>query len=244
MTPYELMLRTNRYLICGTEPELTDAQKAYITGRLLSARSSEEDCTRFYLGVHYPGNRDSAGRRLYPEFFLPPYNDGKKYRSVLGQLPQTHIFSANLYELEILRLLFLFSETDHYIRSMVSHTLKRLKTTCFGNCDDGVGECFDTSLVVLRFLITVAPDQTSWIQSRIENYQHHVNDIKRASQTFWYYYLCLSELPSSHAYPVLQSEKHHLFSLKTQLEKPSAVTSDEFFHPMKSAILDRCISMI
>ena len=244
MTPYELMIRANRYLICGSKPALTYAQKTYITARLLSARSSAEDCTRFYRGVRYPENRDSAGRRMYPELFIPPYQDGKKYRSILGQLPHTHIFSANLYELEILRLLFLFSGADDEIRSMVSHTLKRLKTTCFGNCDDGVGECFDTSLVVLRFLAAVAPDQTVWIQSRIENYQNHVNDAKRAGQTPWYYFLCISELPPSYAHTILRSDKQHLLSLKTQLEKPSAVILDEFYHPIKSAILHRCISMI
>ena len=244
MTPYELMFRTNHYMICGTQPELTDAQKAYITGRLLSARSSEEDCTRFYHGVRYPGNRDSSGRRLYPEFFIPPYQDGKKYRSVLGQLPKTHLFSANLYELEILRLLHLFSGNDNNIRRMVSHTLNRLKSTCFGACDDGVGECFDTSLVVLRFLAAAAPDQTEWMQSRIDNYYRHLHECKRASQTPWYYFLCLSEIPQSVSIPLLHSEKQQLLSLQTQIDKPNAANKDKVFYPVKTAILQRCLSII
>jgi hypothetical protein len=42
---------------------------------------------------------------MSPEFFIPPYNDGKKLKTLYNQTPKTNIFSANNYELGILRLL-------------------------------------------------------------------------------------------------------------------------------------------
>ena len=156
MTAYELMVKTNHYLIKGGE--LTDAQKTNIIRQLLAAKSTPQQAVRFYAGVRFPGNTDSSGRRMYPEFFIPPYNGGEKYKTVLNQTPKTHILSANLYELEILRLLHLFAPDDTEIKNMVEKTLARLKTTCFGNEDDGVGECFDTNLIVLRFLAAADPN--------------------------------------------------------------------------------------
>jgi hypothetical protein len=58
---------------------------------------------RFYIGVRYPGNTDKNGSgRMYPEYFIPPYNDGKKYQTLIPMSPKTHILSANSYELEII----------------------------------------------------------------------------------------------------------------------------------------------
>lgn len=193
MTAYELMIKTNHYLIKGGD--LNEAQKRNIVSQLLNAKSTPEQARRFYIGVKFPDNTDSSGRHMYPLYFIPPYNDGKKYKTILGQTPQTHILSANMYELEILRLLYLFAPDNAEIKEMTSKTLERLKTTCFGHCDDGVGECFDASLVVLRFLAAVAPNEREWIQSRIDNYNRHYSDKKRPSFCVWYYWLCLSELP-------------------------------------------------
>ena len=147
MTAYELMIKTNQYLIQNpSEDALTAAQKRRIVRELLAARSTPEQRKRFYAGVRFPGNRDAHGMRLYPDFYIPPYNDGKKYKTILGQTPKTHILSANMYELEILRLLHKFAPDDREVRAMTEATLERLYHTCFGNQDDGVGECFDTNL--------------------------------------------------------------------------------------------------
>ena len=192
MTHHELTVRANRFLICGGT--LSDAQKNYIVGRLYEARSPQ------------PVN----GSPMYPFYFVPPYNGGRKLRTILGQLPKTQILSANAYELEILRLLFLFVPKDGNVRSMIEGTLERLKRTCFGMQDDGVGECFDASLVVLRFLCTVSPDETEWIKSRIENYLNHAGEKKRTSQAVWYYRLCLSEAPYQTALPYITKCRNEL----------------------------------
>ena len=141
MTAYELMIKTNHYLIKNPdEDSLSPAQKRRIVTELLAARSTPDQCRRFHPGINFADNRDAHRRRLYPEFFIPPYNDGKKYKTILGQTPKTHILSANLYELEILRLLYKFAPDNSDVRMMTEATLERLYHTCFGNEDDGVGE--------------------------------------------------------------------------------------------------------
>ncbi len=196
MTAYELMIKTNHYLIKNpAEDSLSPAQKRQIVTELLAARSTPEQCRRFYMGVKFPNNRDAHGRRMYPEFFIPPYNDGKKHQTILGQTPKTHILSANLYELEILRLLYKFAPDNSDVRMMTEATLERLYHTCFGNEDDGVGECFDTNLVVIRYLCTTAPHDLVRIRSRMNVYERHRDDKKRTWHTEWYYRLCLSEAP-------------------------------------------------
>jgi hypothetical protein len=107
MTAYELMIKTNHHLIKGGQ--LTDRQKANIAGQLQSARSTAEQARRFYIGVKFPGNIDDGGRRMYPVYYIPPYDDGRKLKTVFFQAPKTHILSANMYELEILKLLHLLA---------------------------------------------------------------------------------------------------------------------------------------
>ena len=230
MAAYQLMIKTNHYLIKGGE--LTDTQKRNIVNQLLYARSTPEQAQRFYLGVKYPNNTDSVGRHMYPIYFIPPYNDGKKYKTIFNQTPKTHIFSANMYELEILRLLYLFAPGNTEIREMTAKTFERLKTTCFGYEDDGIGECFDTSLVTLRFLAATAPDETKWIQSRIDNYNRHYADKKRPWYCVWYYWLCLSELPFDIAKTEIEKYKSEM--LNWLINKSCVMNSehDKTNHPV------------
>lgn len=188
---YELMLKTNYRLILGEN--ISDMEKRNITERLLAAKNTREQVQRFYAGIGFAGNAGVG--QMYPEFYIPPYNNGRKYRTILGQMPKTQIFSANMYELEILRLLKIFAPDSPEINDMVCKTLLRLRNTCFGYQDDGKGECFDASLVVLRFLAAAAPNETMWIQSRIDNFKRHYDEKRRQRFCMWYYWLCLSELP-------------------------------------------------
>lgn len=235
MTAYEMMVRTNHYLIKGGS--LTQEQRTRLTVTLLHARSTAEQAERFYAGVKYPGNTNAEGRRMYPAFFIPPYNGGKKYKTVLGQQPKTHILSANLYELETLRLLSLFLPGSPEISDMVQKTLERLQTTCFGAMDDGVGECFDASLVVLRFLATAAPGETAWIKSRIDNYNRHKDDRKRPWYAKWYFWLCLSELPFTAAEPEISGYKGEMLSWLAAKSCVMNSEQDRTIHPVLLCIL-------
>lgn len=193
MNAYELMIKTNHNLII--RGSLTESQKCSIVRQFMSALTKPEQAKSFYKAVKFTHNIDGYGRQMYPMFFIPPYNDGLKLKTIYNQTPKTHIFSANMYELEIIRLLYLLAPNNPNVIEIVDKTLTRLKTTCFGNCDDGEGECFDTSLVVLRFLATVSPKDTDWIKGRIDNYNCHVEDRKRPWFAKWYFWLSLSELP-------------------------------------------------
>ena len=243
MTAYELMVKTNHYLITEPDKLLTKVQKNNIVSQLMKARSTAEEAERFYTSVYFPGNTDSSGRRMYPVFFIPPYNNGNKYKTVLGQTPKTHILSANMYELEILRLLYCLAPDNNEIFNMIEKTLIRLKTTCFGSCDDGVGECFDSSLITLRYLITAAPDDQGWLQSRIDNYYKHLSDKHRPWFIKWYYWLCLSELPLKLAEPEIIRHKNEML---TMLSKSCVMNSeaDKVMHPILLCIIRNAISRL
>lgn len=183
-TPYETAIRTDRQMIqSGGIQDLPPSQKSQIAAILLSAHTPQAQARR-------AGN----GRRLYPEIFLPPVG-GKRLKTIFGQTPKTQIFAANLYELEITRLLCLLAPESPQVPPIRDAVLERLGHTCFGAQDDGVGECFDTSLVVLRFLCAAAPEEEAWIRGRMENYLRHKDEKKRPWFSQWYYWLCLSEAP-------------------------------------------------
>lgn len=238
MTPHELMVMTNHHLIKGGE--LTKSKKANIVQQFLAAKSDERTKQRFYNGVKFPNNIDSGGRRMYPIFYIPPYNDGKKLKTIYNQTPKTHILSANMYELEIIRLLHLFEPDNPDVQNMVTKTLERLKTTCFGNEDDSVGECFDTSLIVLRFLAAVSSD-TEWIQSRIDTYNNHIIEKKRPWYSRWYFWLCLSELPFEIARSEIEKYKGEM---ENWLKNKSCMMNsehDKTVHPVLLCSLRNCL---
>ena len=238
MTSYELMIKTNHYLIKGGT--LSDGQISTIVNQLISDRNIFEQGQRSAAGVKFQNHSDKRG--MYPIFYIPPYNNGKKLKTILGQTPNTQILSANMYELEILRLLYLFAPNNMEVQHMVTETLERLKTTCFGYMDDGVGECFDTSLIVLRFLAAAAQHENEWIKSRIDNYNRHCQDKKRPWFSLWYYWLCLSELPFDIAYPEIEKYKGEILNRLTYKSFVMNSENDKIIHPVLLCILRNILS--
>ncbi len=242
MTPHELMIKTNHYLIKGGE--LTEPQKANIVRQLLDARSDERTIQSFKKGVKAPEYLFAAGqstdkRVMYPLFYILPYNGGKKLQTVLPMSPKTHILAANSYELEIIRLLYLFAPDDPVIREMVDNTLARLKTTCYGYQDCHYGECFHTALIVLRFLAAVS-EESDWIKKLINFFHKYNGETYRHSSTVWYFWLCLSELPFEIAEPELLRYKDEL---RARLNKSAVMNSesDKTLHPVLLCILRNCL---
>ena len=215
MTAYELMIKTNHHLI--KDGALTESQKTNIVRQLFTARSDDWTMQSFYKGVKYPGNADKNGTgHMYPIYFIPPYNDNKKYQTVIPMSPKTHILSANSYELEIIRLLYMFAPTNSDVQDIVQETLARLKTTCYGYNDCAVGECFHTALIVLRFLATTVPDDAEWIKKLLSFFKRHIDEKLTLrgkgvhGNVLWYYWLCLSELPLEFAKPEIQRYKDRI----------------------------------
>jgi hypothetical protein len=243
MTAYELMIKTNHHIIKGGE--LTDAQKANIVRQLLAARSDEHTKQNFYKGVKAPEYFFSLGqsndeRKMYPLFFIPPYNGGKKLQTVIPMSPKTNILSANSYELEIIRLLHIFDPYNIIVLDMVDKTLARLKTTCFGYKDCHHGECFHSALITLRFLAVVSED-TMRIKTLIAFFNKYNGETYRHGNTVWYYWLCLSELPYDIAESELQKYKDELYA---RLNKSAVMNneSDKIHHPVLFCILRNCLS--
>jgi len=206
MTAHELMTKTNHYLIKGGA--LNEKQRANIVAQLLAARGGERVVDSFKRGVRSPestrtifGSNDT--RIIYPLFYVPPYDGGRKLQTVIPMSPKTHILSANAYELEILRLLHMFAPDNAEVREMVAATLARLRTTCFASQDCHVGECFHSGLVALRFIAAVTDDY-AWMWRLVAFYNRYSGEKKRHSGVAWYFWLCLSELPHELAEPELR----------------------------------------
>jgi hypothetical protein len=181
---------------------------------------------------------------MYPEFFIPNYDDGKKLKTLYNQTPKTRIFSANNYELGILRLLIMFAPDNVDVQNMKQRTLERLTTTCFGNADDGLGECFDASLVVLRFLAAAAPNDLTWIKSRIDNYNYHAIEKKRPWYSLWFYRLCLSEIPFSLAESEIIKYKDEMLRWLTTKSFVMNSENDKTVHPVLLCAARNCLARL
>ena len=225
MSVYRMAVETDYRLIKGEEisrQERTDLTAALLRGVRPAA-----------------AHRPDGQRALYPVFYVPE----EPVKSLLNQTPKTKILAGNMYELEILRMLCLLAPDNEAVTKMRDETLRRLRNTCFGSEDDGVGECFDASLVVLRFLCAAAPQETEWIQNRIDNYNRHAGEKKRPWFPLWYFWLCLSEMPLELALPEI--EKHRPELVK-KLSRSYVMHSehDRTVHPVVLCMLRNLMSRL
>ena len=143
--------------------EIAEEEKSAAVAIFLDGRNDSEEIIRYKKRMRVNHIADC----VYPNYYLPPHNEGKKLRLVQGYLPKTNILYANHYEAEILRLLVKFAPDNEEVKGMVYHTLERFDKTCFGNfCTQG--ECITTRICVLRFLVAVQPVDEIWINKLLE----------------------------------------------------------------------------
>lgn len=156
MKKYQILMELNRREVCGEAVSGREKQEA--VSAFLEEISGKGDIMRYKKRMRTGSKADA----LYPSYYIPPYNGGKKLRLIQGYLPKTNLLYTNHYELEILRLLCLFAPENDTVNEMAEHTLHRLKNTCFGNsCSQG--ECMTVGVSVLRFLAAARPDDLEWI---------------------------------------------------------------------------------
>lgn len=230
MTAYELMIKTNHHII--KDGELTDAQKANIVRQLLAARTDERDIKKFY-------EKMKAGGETYPGYYLPPYNDNKKYQTVIPMSPKTHILSMNAYEMDILRLLHLFAPENPIVKDMVKGTLKRLEKSCPGG-DCCQGECFHSSLPVIRFFAVAALHDISWIKKLVDKIDKGI-DWRYKDNAIGYYWLCLSELPYYIAEQGLLKYKNE-FIARLKKSMPLNTEKARIYQPVFYYVYRNCLS--
>ena len=160
MEMYKVLMEINRRMLLGEE--ISSDEKEEVVSVFLNGVYSEEDIMKYKKRMRV--NAETSN--MYPNYYIPPYNGNKKLRLVQGYLPKTNILYANHYELEIIRLLYLFSPENEVVNDMVKNTLKRLKKACFGNsCTKG--ECLITGISVLRLLAVVYPNNEEWINKLV-----------------------------------------------------------------------------
>lgn len=153
---YKIIMEINRKEIFAEE--ISDKEKAEAVLILLNGICCKEDILQYKKRMGVNAETDN----MYPNYYIPPYNGKRKLRLIQGYLPKTNILYANHYELEIMRLLFMFAPRNKKVIEMVDSTLQRLKNTCFGNsCTQG--ECMATGISVLRFLCAAQPNDLEWI---------------------------------------------------------------------------------
>lgn len=156
MEKYKIITEINRKAIFGEE--ITDTEKKEAVSVLLNGISYKEDVQIYKRSMRINPETDN----MYPNYYIPPYNGNKKLRLIQGFLPKTNILYANYYELEIIRLMYIFAPENAKVGEITENTLHRLKNTCFGNsCPKG--ECTAAGISVLRFLAAVRPDDAEWI---------------------------------------------------------------------------------
>lgn len=156
MKNYRVLREINRKEIFGEE--ISGVEKEETVSILLGGICCKEDVLKYKRRMRVNAKTDN----LYPDYYIPPYNGNRKFRLIQGYLPKTNILYANHYELEIIRLLFLFAPENEQVNEMVYNTLQRLNNTCFGNsCTQG--ECMATGISVLRLLSVAKPDDFEWI---------------------------------------------------------------------------------
>lgn len=156
MEKYRILMEMNRKAIFSEE--ISDPEKEEAVSGLLNGICCKEEIHNYKKRMKVSIDTDN----IYPDYFIPPYNGNKKLRLIQGYLPKTNILYANHYELEIIRLLFLYAPENGQVNEMVENTLRRLKDTCFGN-SCAQGECMAAGISVLRFLAVTRPGDLEWI---------------------------------------------------------------------------------
>jgi len=220
MKAYELMIKTNRYLLRGGV--LTDAHKAKIVRELRAGRVTD-------------GRLRTFDPYAYPKYYIPSYNNGKKLQTLIPISPKTNINADNAYEFEILRLLHMF-DPDGEVAEMIEGTLKRLKKTCFGYQSCHYAECFESGLNVLRFLTFAAPEDKDWMQKQITVYNDHYADSHHHSGVQKYYWYILSEMPFDIAEKELLRQKDLIADHLNRSIKIKTENDDIPIYAMRNAL--------
>jgi len=112
-----------------------------------------------------------------------------------GYKPKTMLFYNNYCELELLRIAYLLNVLDEEKKWIYDSTKQRIQSNCFGRfCP--TGECFETSIAVLRFVATVFPNETEWIEMYMKNITETIlsGNKKISYQTKLYFALTLGEI--------------------------------------------------
>ncbi|MGN0596875.1 MAG: hypothetical protein ACI4J1_06075 [Ruminiclostridium sp.] len=161
-------------------------------------RFTREECSEivhtFLNNMNESRVVSGKNRDVFPKFFIPNSEGKKKMKHIIGASPNSVALAENSYELEIMRILGILGRPSGFIDDMLKMTRDRIKNTCFGNfCYKG--ECFETSVVVLRFYNTVYPCENEIRREFVKGILEHFDDRRRPRNFQKYCRKVFSELP-------------------------------------------------
>ncbi len=205
MERYEIFSTWNEKRLQGCE--INAEERRMWTSQLIQGAAAPSKSARYMTGQY---------RHMYPLFYIPPYNAGAKLRLLSGELPKTHLLSANHYELEILRLLALYDRENEQVAEMLEKTAQRLQTTCFAHfCADG--ECPGATVSFIRFWSAYQPQDAQTIEDILAKLHAYHDEKGHWQQGFdipkFYYWLALSELSAPRAEEEIACSRDWLLSL-------------------------------
>ena len=161
MERYLLLCEINKQIVMGNT--IFEDKKKETVEIFLGSINNKVEINGFYKRMR----ASDETKLIYSKFYIPPFNGGKKLRLIQGYLPKTNILYANHFELEIIRLLYLFDNENPIVKNIIQDTVNRLRHTCFGHsCTQG--ECIATGISVLRFLAVVKPNEHEWINQLLD----------------------------------------------------------------------------
>ena len=103
---------------------------------------------------------------------------------LLGMRAKTKLFEQNFYLLESVRVLALCGRYEQ-LKTEIERILLMLKSKCYGRfCP--TGECYETSVCVLRFLRAVCPQESAWITQMENGIRVHAKDKIRTKAVLRY----------------------------------------------------------
>ncbi|HBL83545.1 MAG: hypothetical protein A2Y17_00405 [Clostridiales bacterium GWF2_38_85] len=230
-TLHQLLFKTSEKLIRGDE--FSTEEKKYITDRFLNNISDKNDIERFHKIIEIPKDRVN----MYPLFFVPSDSTYKRI-TVTGAMPKTHIFSANSYELEILRILTMWRSDDERVQDMIIKTIDRLKTMCLDKKSDK-DEIYEVSIAVIRFIALVFPDEKQWIGKLFTGVRQGG---KRTGAVMYYYFLMLSQLHLPMSDEEIRNNQWHFEKMtKIGTHRSYKLKYDNIFEPIRTHIARNCL---
>ncbi len=142
-----------------------------VTGCKLSKRASNElyEAILSHLNMNADQTVDPSKKNMSPRFVNVESEVPQDFMTFTGYRPHTKNLYGNYCELELLRILYLLRPDNIGFAGLYETTRQRIKGACFGAfCSKG--ECFEISIMALRFISTVFSEEKQWI----DMYVHHI----------------------------------------------------------------------
>jgi len=167
------------------------------TGCKLTTKAVDElyEAILTHIDMATEGQVDPSKRNMATLYVKADAEIPEGFMTFTGFRPTTKILYQNYSELELLRILNKIKPEASQFSSMYATTKERIRTTCFGRfC--ATGECFEISVIALRFIAALFPDEKLWIDMYVNQIASTIFEDNRkvSKRTLLMFCQVLSEL--------------------------------------------------